>query len=91
MKDMYWIHEGATLKASGVPDDAVPFGVGAECPRGHGRITMIDRCDGSFGCTCCGRCAGFPRLTITVDRTDLIIDDALTRGRQIIAGEVHRG
>ncbi len=86
---LYWIHEGVTMKASGVPDGAVPFSVGAQCPCGRGHITMIDRTDDSYQCIG-DRHTGCPRLTVTVDRTDLIIDDASTRGRQIIAGEVHK-
>jgi hypothetical protein len=62
----------------GVPDDAVPFGIGACCPCGGGYISEIRRSPDAYACTTTDRRethrhVGWPKLTYRVDGRDLSV------------------
>jgi hypothetical protein len=43
MKTTYWVDAEGVMRAANVPEDAVSFGIGAQCPSCRGsRITSID-------------------------------------------------
>jgi hypothetical protein len=80
MANRYWVHEKQMLKAVGVPGEAVAFAIGAPCPCAGGFICEIRREPQAYACTTSdfrvrNRHVGWPRLTVEVDGTELVVTD----------------